>query len=224
MLIQHEAAARISMKLYTYYRSSAAYRVRIAMNLKGIEYESEGVSLLDVEHKSDDYLQANPQGLVPALELDDGSVIAQSTAILEYLEETHPRPALLPGDPVYRSRVRSLVNHIACDIHPLCNLRILKYLPRELHADEAQVAQWYAQWINAGFSSIEKTLAQGNGQFCFGDTPGMADCYLIPQVFNAMRFNVDIKQYTAIRSVYDHCNSLAAFQQAHPEQQPDRPG
>lgn len=211
------------MKLYTYYRSSAAYRVRIAMNLKGIRYTSEGVSLLDAHHKSDDYLQTNPQGLVPALELDDGSVISQSTAILEYLEETHPDCPLLPGDPLQRSRVRSVVNHIACDIHPLNNLRILHYLKGELGADQAQVDQWYAQWVHAGFCSIENVLAEGEGNFCFDNTASLADCYLIPQVFNAIRFNVSIDHYPAILSVYDHCNTLAAFQSAHPDQQADKP-
>jgi maleylacetoacetate isomerase len=211
------------MKLYTYYRSSAAYRVRIALNLKDIPYTSIGVSLMDANHRSDEYLQTNPQGLIPALELDDGSVIGQSTAILEYLEETHLKRALLPYDPLLRSRVRSMVNHIACDVHPLNNLRVLHYLRDDLGADQATVDQWYARWINSGFSSIEKTLDQGGGQFCFDDAPGMADCYLIPQVFNALRFNVNIDQYPAILSVYNHCNSLEPFQRAHPDQQPDRP-
>jgi len=211
------------MKLFTYYRSSAAYRVRIAMNLKQIEYTSEVVSLLNSQHKSDAYLLANPQGLVPALELDSGDIIGQSIAILEYLEETQPEHPLLPADPIARSKVRSMVNTIACDIHPLNNLRILKYLPDQLNADKAQVAQWYARWINSGFSSIEKVLSEGTGQYCFGDAPGMADCFLIPQVYNALRFEVNIAQYSTILSVYEHCNSLAAFHQAHPDQQADRP-
>ena len=211
------------MKLYTYYRSSAAYRVRIALNLKGIPYQSVGVSLLDARHKSEEYLRTNPQGLIPALELDDGTVIGQSGAIIEYLEETDSSYALLPSHPLPRSQVRSMVSNIACDVHPLNNLRILHYLRDNLAADQTQVAQWYAQWINSGFQSIEKVLAQGDGQFCFGDQPGMADCYLIPQVFNALRFNVNIDQYAAILSVYNHCNTLEPFQKAHPDQQPDRP-
>jgi maleylacetoacetate isomerase len=211
------------MKLYTYYRSSAAYRVRIALNLKGIEYTSEAVSLLESSHKSDAYLQANPQGLIPALELDNGTIISQSTAIIEYLEETQSGQALLPTDPLGRSLVRSVINHIACDIHPLLNLRILKYLPAQLNADKAQVAQWYAQWINAGFSSIETVLSAGNGQFCFAERASMADCYLIPQVYNALRFDVDLAQYPLILSVYAHCNTLDAFKNAHPDQQPDSP-
>lgn len=211
------------MKLYTYYRSSAAYRVRIALNLKGIEYISEAVNLLDSSHKSDAYLQENPQGLVPALELDDGNIIGQSTAIIEYLEETQSGQALLPTDPLSRSQVRSIVNHIACDIHPLNNLRILKYLRAQLTADKAQVAQWYAQWINSGFTSIETLLSQGKGQFCFGESAGMADCYLIPQVYNALRFGVDLSQYPFILSTYAHCNTLEAFRKAHPDQQTDKP-
>jgi maleylacetoacetate isomerase len=211
------------MKLYTYYRSSAAYRVRIALNLKGIEYSSEAVSLLDSSHNSDAYRQANPQGLIPALELDDGNIIGQSTAIIEYLEETQSGQALLPADPLSRSQVRSVVNHIACDIHPLLNLRILKYLPAQLNADKAQVAQWYAQWTNAGFASIETVLSAGTGQFCFGESAGMADCYLIPQVYNALRFNVGLDQYPFILSVYAHCNTLEAFEKAHPDQQADKP-
>ncbi len=212
------------MKLYTYYRSSAAYRVRIAMNLKSIDYTNVPVSLLNGAHKDEAYLRTNPQGLIPALELDDGNIIGQSTAILEYLEETQEGDALLPADPFGRSQVRSMVNHIACDIHPLNNLRILKYLPQELNASKEQVAQWYAHWIDNGFSSIEQILLKGSGQFCFADTAGMADCYLIPQVYNALRFNVDLTPYPTIVSVYNHCNSLKAFHSAHPDQQADNPG
>ena len=211
------------MKLYTYYRSSAAYRVRIALNLKNISYQSVSVSLLDGNQKSESYLQANPQGLIPALELDDGSVLGQSTAILEYLEEVHPDSALLPSDPLQKAQVRSVINHIACDVHPLNNLRVLHYLRDELSADQEKIGQWYAQWINSGFSSIETVLSQGSGHFCFGEAAGMADCYLIPQVYNALRFKVALESYPAILSVYNHCNSLTAFQQAHPDQQPDRP-
>lgn len=211
------------MKLYTYYRSSAAYRVRIAMNLKGLKYLCEAVSLLDARHKSEAYLQSNPQGLVPALELEDGTVIGQSTAILEYLEETHPGTALLPDDPLRKSQVRSLINHIACDIHPLNNLRVLHYLRDELNAGQDQLDKWYAQWVHRGFCSIEEVLSAGNGHFCFGDAPGMADCYLIPQVYNALRFKVNLDQYTAILSVYNHCNTLQPFHLAHPDQQADKP-
>jgi maleylacetoacetate isomerase len=212
------------MKLYTYYRSSASYRVRIALNLKGISYLSAPVNLLEAQQKGSQYLANNPQGLIPALELDDGNVISQSTAILEWLEETHPGCPLLPEDPLARSSVRSLVNHIACDIHPLLNLSVLVYLQQSLDADQAQVDQWYSHWINRGFASIEAVAREGNGLYCLGDEPGMTDCYLIPQIYNALRFNVDVNAYPALLSVYHHCNSLEAFQRAHPDQQADHPG
>jgi maleylacetoacetate isomerase len=211
------------MKLYTYHRSSAAYRVRIGLNLKGIAYSPVSINLLEAEQKGEQYRASNPQGLIPALQLDDGTVISQSTAILEWLEETHTDIPLLPQAPLQRAAVRSLVNHIACDIHPLNNLSILHYLENSLAADQGQLDQWYSQWINRGFSAIELIAEKGNGEFCFGDQPGLADCYLIPQVFNALRFKVDISGYPAILSVYEHCNTLAAFHQAHPDQQADAP-
>jgi len=212
------------MKLYTYFRSSAAYRVRIALNLKGITYQSVSVSLLDGQHKAEHYVSANPQGLVPALELDDGRVLSQSVAILEYLEECYPDTPLLPSNPLDKSRVRSVVNHIACDVHPLNNISILHYLRDQLQADKNQINDWYAQWVTRAFSSIEKVVEQGNGQVCFGTEPGMADCLLIPQVYNAVRFEVDLTPFPALRSVYDHCNTLPAFHLAHPDQQADNPG
>jgi maleylacetoacetate isomerase len=211
------------MKLYTYYRSSAAYRVRIALNLKGIAYTPENINLLEAQQKGEQYRASNPQGLIPALELDDGHVISQSTAILEWLEETHPQPALMPRDPLARSEVRSLVNHIACDIHPLLNLSILVYLQQSLGADQQQVDLWYSEWIYRGFAGIETVAREGNGLYCLGDSPGMADCYLIPQVYNALRFNVDVNAYPAILSIFHHCNTLDAFHRAHPDQQADSP-
>ena len=180
------------MKLYTYYRSSAAYRVRIAMNLKGISYTPVSINLLEAQQKSPEYTAHNPQGLIPALELDDGTVIAQSTAILEYLEETRPETPLLPAEPLARARMRSVINHIACDIHPLNNIAILNYLKNELNAEQSEVDQWYSQWINRGFSSLEPLVAAGDGQFCMNGQVSMADCYLVPQVYNAIRFKVDI--------------------------------
>jgi maleylacetoacetate isomerase len=211
------------MKLYTYYRSSAAYRVRIALNIKGIPYIPENVNLLEAQQKSDKYRASNPQGLIPALELDDGTVISQSTAILEYLEETHAYPPLLPADPVQRAMERSLVNHIACDIHPLNNLSVLVYLQQSLGAEQQQVDEWYKQWIIRGFAGIEALVREGNGQYCMGELPGMADCYLIPQVYNALRFNVDVNAYPAILSIYHHCNTLEPFRLAHPDQQAGNP-
>lgn len=207
------------MKLYTYSRSSAAYRVRIALNLKGIDYIAQSINLLEAQHKSEQYKASNPQGLIPALELNDGNVISQSTAILEWLEETHPTPPLLPADPLARSQVRSLANHVACDIHPLNNLSVLGYLKESLGADQQQLDLWYSQWVNRGFQSIETVVRQGKGEYCFGEKPGLADCYLIPQVFNALRFKVSMNAYPAILSIYHHCNTLEAFHRAHPDQQ-----
>ncbi|MFK8048712.1 MAG: maleylacetoacetate isomerase [Halioglobus sp.] len=208
------------MKLYTYYRSSAAYRVRIAMNLKGIEYLAENINLLEAQQKSEQYKSSNPQALIPALELDDGTVIAQSTAILEWLEETRPQIPLLPEDLLERSQVRSICNHIACDIHPLNNISVLGYLKKWFSAEQQQVDQWYSHWVVRGFEGIEATAREGNGQYTFGDQPGLADCYLIPQVYNALRFNVDVNAFPAIMSIYHHCNTLEAFYHAHPDQQP----
>ena len=209
------------MKLYSYYRSSAAYRVRIALNLKGLPYEYVPVNLLLGEQKSDAYLTHNPQGLVPALELDQGELLAQSVAILEWLEETCPPPALLPSDPLQRARVRSLVNSITCDIHPLNNISILNYLRAELGAGDDDIQRWYCQWVERGFSAIERSLARTMGDCCFGDQPTLADVCLIPQVYNAYRFKVPMENYPNIRQVNQHCNSLAAFERAAPEAQPD---
>ncbi len=209
------------MKLYTYFRSSAAYRVRIALNLKGVTYTSVPVNLLLGEQHSAAYLQMNPQGLVPALVLDGGEVLNQSTAIVEWLEETLPAPALLPADALQRARVRGLCNQIACDIHPLNNSGVTNYLKQDMAASPEQVAAWYGHWITRGFSSIETIVARGNGRFCFGDRPGMADCYLIPQVYNARRFNVDLSDFPALCAVTDHCNTLPAFERAAPERQVD---
>lgn len=211
------------MKLFTYFRSSAAYRVRIALNLKGIEYATEPVSLVEGAHKEEDYLLLNPQGLVPALELDDGRVIAQSMAIMDYLEENFPQVSLLPSEEPARTRVRSIANAIACDIHPLNNLRILKYLKRELGHEQEQVDSWYAHWIQQGFNGIEQELAQHAGLYCEGDNPSLADCCLLPQVYNARRFNVPLDNYPTILRIVEHCNRQQAFIDAHPAQQPDNP-
>ncbi len=209
------------MKLYSYYRSSCSYRVRIALSLKGLDYDYVAVNILQGEQKGGSYFADNPQGLVPALQLDSGEIIAQSTAILEWLEETHPAPALLPADSVQRAQVRALVQNIACDIQPLNNIAILNYLKQDLGQAEAAVNAWYTTWIRRGFDPIEQTLARSGGPFCFGDTPGMADCYLVPQVYNADRFGIDTADYPHIRRVYDHCRALDAFARAAPEVQPD---
>ena len=209
------------MKLYSYYRSSAAYRVRIALNLKGLSYDYVPVNLLMSEQKSGPYTARNPQGLVPALELPGGEMIAQSLAILEWLEETCPPPALLPHDPLQRARVRSLVNNITCDIHPLNNLSVMNYLRVELGAGDEDVHRWYCNWVDRGFSAIEQSLESTMGDCCFGDQLTLADVCLIPQVYNAYRFKVPMEPYPNIRQVVQHCNSLEAFARAAPEAQPD---
>lgn len=211
------------MKLYSYHRSSAAYRVRIALNLKGLAFQYAPVNLLQQEQKSDAYLQRNPQGLVPALETDNGDILAQSVAILEWLEETHPEPALLPTDPLQRAQVRSLVNNIVCDIHPLNNLPILNYLRDELAVDKEQLNRWYCAWVHRGFDAIEQSLAAANEPFCLGITPSLADVCLVPQVYNAIRFNVPLENHPNILRVCGHCNTLEAFAAAAPEAQPDAP-
>jgi maleylacetoacetate isomerase len=209
------------VKLYSYYRSSAAYRVRIALNLKSLPFDYVPVNLIEHEQKSSTYMARNPQGLVPALELAGGELIAQSVAILEWLEETQPAPPLLPGDPLLRARVRSLVGSIACDIHPLNNMSVTAYLSEHLNASDEQVHQWYCNWVERGFSAIEERLGTSMGLCCFGDRPTLADVCLVPQVFNANRFNVPMDPYPNIRRVTAHCNTLEAFRLAAPAAQPD---
>ncbi|WP_106003705.1 maleylacetoacetate isomerase [Magnetospirillum gryphiswaldense] len=212
------------MRLYTYFRSSAAYRVRIALNLKGIDFQAVPVHLVrnGGEHKSADYLALNPQGLVPALETD-GQVLTQSLAILEYLDETHPDPALLPADPLGRARVRAIAQAIACDIHPINNLRVLQYLGGTLGLDQAAKDDWYRHWVETGLQAVEAMLAadRRTGVFCHGDQPGLADCCLVPQVFNARRFNCDLTALPTIMRIAERCEQIDAFNQAAPAQQPD---
>jgi len=211
------------MKLYDYCRSSAAYRVRIALNLKGLEYEHISVNLLEGKQSSDEYKQINPQGLVPSLE-DNDNMLNQSLAILEYLEEAYPKTtSLLPESITEKSRVRSLALSIACDIHPVNNLRILKYLVGELGATEEQKLAWYAHWITEGFTALEQQLSSSEftGKFCHGDKPTLVDLCLIPQVFNAKRFNVPMENFTTINRIVENCEALEAFIKAHPANQPD---
>ncbi|HQF30805.1 MAG TPA: maleylacetoacetate isomerase [Hyphomicrobiales bacterium] len=211
-------------RLYTYFRSTAAYRVRIALNFKGIAHELVPVHLVrnGGEHRGADYLSRNPQGRVPALGVDsaDGeTVLAQSLAILEYLEEIHPEPALLPVDPVARAKVRGVADIIACDIHPLNNLAVLGYLKTQLGADQAAVDRWYAHWITVNFIAIEQMIE--GPDFCFCGVPTLADLCLVPQVFNARRFKVPIDAFPKIVAIDAHCSRLAAFADAHPDNQPD---
>ncbi|MGE8558844.1 MULTISPECIES: maleylacetoacetate isomerase [unclassified Acinetobacter] len=210
------------MQLYTYFRSSAAYRVRIALNLKCLNANYIPVHLVNNggEQHSEAYKALNPAELVPTL-IDDEFQLSQSLSILEYLEEQHPEVALLPQDIQQRALVRAFSLAIACDIHPLNNLRVLQYLSGPLQVSDEQKNTWYRHWVELGFKTLEALLHNSNGRFCFGNQPTFADCCLIPQVYNALRFNVDLTAYPKITSIYQHCNTLAAFQQAAPEAQQD---
>lgn len=208
------------MELFTYYRSTSSYRVRIALALKQLEYQSLPVNLLKGEQREAHFLALNPQGRVPALQADSGELLVQSPAIIEYLEEVYPQPALLPHDPVQRARARGVAALIGCDIHPLHNVSVLNLL-RQAGQDEPQVNQWIAHWIGQGLSAVEQLI--GDHGFCFGDTPGLADVYLLPQVYAAERFNIDLGGYPRIRRVAALAAQHPAFIQAHPSQQPDTP-
>jgi len=216
----------VSIKLYSYWRSTAAYRVRLALHLKEINYETVCVSLLpgQSEHRQDDYRQRNPQMLVPFLE--DGEFgIGQSQAILEYLEETIPATPLLPDSPRQRAAVRSFCSSICCDIHPLNNLRVLVYLKEELGVSDEQRDAWYANWIHEGFRAAEIAANEhaDKGSFVFGEDLTLADCCLIPQIYNARRFNVPMTDYPRLVAIDAHCATLEAFAAALPEQQSDAP-
>jgi maleylacetoacetate isomerase len=214
----------VTIKLYSYWRSSAAYRVRIALNLKGLQHEVVPISLLpaDTEHRRDAYRARNPHMLVPFLE--DGDVsMGQSQAILEYLEETYPDPALLPETAQRRAAVRSFCNLICCDIHPLNNLRVMQYLKGELGIADAPFNRWYAHWIDEGFKAAETTalLYLDSGPFVFGASVSFADACLIPQMYNARRFKVSLSDYPRLVAIADACDEMESFKQASPEQQTD---
>jgi maleylacetoacetate isomerase len=209
------------MKLYTAFRSSAAFRTRIALNLKGLAYEAAFVHLGRGEHRQPAYAAVNPQALVPTLE-DDGARLVQSLAIIEYLDEKQPEPPLLPRDAAGRARVRSLSLLVACEIHPLNNLRVLQHLKRALGQNDEQVNAWYRHWIADGLQKLEAELAHGaRGRFCHGDAPTMADCCLVPQVFNAQRYQCDTAPYPNVMRVFAECMQLDAFERAQPANQPD---
>jgi maleylpyruvate isomerase len=212
------------MKLYSYFRSSAAYRVRIALNLKGLSYEIVPVHLLrdGGEHLKPDYRALNPDAILPTF-IDGDEVLTQSLAIIEYLDETYPEPPLLPGTAADRAFIRSIALQVACEIHPLDNLRVLRYLKRDLGVDNDAKDAWYRHWVESGFASLEKRLADDSrvGEFCFGDTPTLADLCLVPQMFNARRFNIDVSRFPTIVRIVDHAEQLDAFQRAAPAQQPD---
>ena len=210
------------MQLYSFFRSGTSHRLRIALNLKGLATEYVAVDLRTEAHQSADYKALNPQGLVPTL-VKEGKVMTQSPAIIEWLEETHPTPALLPTSPDDRARVRALAAMVACDIHPINNRRILEYLRHTLKTDEAAINTWCGHWITQGFDAYEAMLAadQRRGAFSFGDRPGLADVYLVPQVESARRFKLDMARWPLITAVDAACMALEAFQKAAPAQQPD---
>jgi maleylacetoacetate isomerase len=216
--------ADLPVRLYGYWRSTAAWRVRIALNLKGIDWEYASVHLLrdGGEQRAPGFLARNPQGLVPALETD-GLVLTQSLAILEYLEETHPAPALLPSDPAGRARVRSLAQVIACDLHPLNNLRVLQQLRERFGLDEQQRDEWVRHWVREGLGALETRLARepATGRFCHGDVPGLSDCCLVPQLYNARRYGCELDECPTLLRIEAACDELEAFRRAVPDRQPD---
>ena len=212
------------MKLYGYYRSSASYRLRIILNTKGLDWEYRAIKLTEGEQQSEEFKAMNPLGLVPVLDTGD-AVLAQSPAIAEFLEEEYPAPALLPPDPLGRARVREMMHAIGCEIHPLQNLGVLLHIKETYSLDDAAVQEWGRKWIDRGFSAFE-TLARKRSaerRFSFGDSLTLADVWLIPQVYNAHRFELDLTQYPTIVAIDDHCQSMESIAAAHPSRQPDAP-
>ena len=210
------------MQLYSFCFSSTSYRVRIALSLKGIDYDYLGVNLRAGEQRSESYIKINPAKGVPVLVTDEGDEITQSMAILSYLEDLYPVPALLPKDSLAKARVLELCNIIACDMHPVNNLRILAYIQGELGASDEQKDAWYKHWIAEGMNAVEAQLSKhGFGDFCFGDAPTLADVCLIPQVTNALRFNCDMSAYPRAMAIYEHCIALPEFERAAAANQPD---
>jgi maleylacetoacetate isomerase len=208
------------VKLYSYYRSSASFRVRIALGLKGIDYEYVPVNLLRSEQLGEGFVGRAPAQAVPLLE--DGDVtLGQSLAIIEYLDETHPEPPLLPGDARSRARIRALAQDIACEIHPLNNLRVLRYLVHDLAVSEEAKNAWYRHWVERGLGVVERQLGAAPARFCHGDTPTLADCVLVPQIFNARRFDARLDHVPNVMRVFDACMALSAFENARPEACPD---
>ncbi len=214
--------AGATIRLHDYFRSSAAYRVRIALNLKGLDYQQLPVHLARGEQHSQAYRALNPQGVVPTLEIAD-LTLHQSLAIIEYLEEVQPQPPLLPSEPSERARVRAIAQAIACDIHPLNNLRVLKYLQNELGQDSDSRLRWYLHWLNAGFQALETLLTadRQTGACCHGDHPGLADLCLVPQLYNARRFDCDLAPYPTLTRIDAYCRDLPAFASAEPGKQMD---
>lgn len=207
------------MQLYSYFRSSASYRVRIALALKGLSYQTIGIHLVKGKHKEEPFISVNPQARVPALKLDDGNVLIQSMAIISYLDETHPKPPFLPDDPLLRARVRAVSQIVTMDVHPLGNTGPRNYLLQKLKLDLETVDAWTRYWIEGGFAAIEKLIAPA--PFCFGTEPTLADICLVPQVFNARRYKVDMSKFPKIVSADEAAQKHPAFAAAHPAAQPD---
>lgn len=214
----------MSMTLFGYYRSSASFRIRIVLNLKGLPWHYATVMLNRGEQRQAAFLARNPSGLVPVLDMGTES-LTQSVAIAEYLEDAHPEPPLLPSEPLARARVREIMAIVSCDVHPLQNLRVLNWLREELGASEDQVTAWIHRWIGAGLAAIEALLERrgSDGNFCVGEKPTLADALLVPQVYNARRFELDLAPYPHVRAIDAHCQTLKPFSDARPELQPDAP-
>lgn len=212
----------MSIKLYNYFRSSASFRVRIALEVKGLSYDYAPVHLLKGEQMAPDFVKLNPDALVPVL-CDGNDVLNQSLAIVEYLEETHPEPTLLPGSPSNRAHIRAIALAIACEIHPLNNPRVLKYLKNTFNVEEEARNDWYRHWVKLGFAALETRLSQSplTGAYCVGDTPTLADVCLVPQVFNGKRFDVAVEDYPTLARIFEHCMAQEVFQRAAPGVQPD---
>jgi maleylpyruvate isomerase len=208
------------VELYNYFRSSASYRVRIALALKGLDYDYKVVQLQKNEQFNESYAAVSASRLVPLLK-DGEHVVTQSLAIIEYLEETHPEPPLLPADPVGRARVRTLSLDIACEIHPLDNLRVLRYLVRDLKVSDDDKNRWYRHWVETGLETVERQLAAAPSRFCHGERPTMADCVLVPQIFNAQRFECRLDHVPNVMRVFGECMTLDAFENTRPEKCPD---
>ena len=212
------------MKLHNYFRSSASFRVRIALELKGLAYDYVAVQIVKGEHRKEPFAALSADGLVPLLEVEDEK-LSQSMAIIEYLDEVHPTPALLPPDALGRARVRALAQSIACEVHPLNNLRVLRYLVRDLKVADEEKNQWYRHWCREGLEAFERQLSRlPTSVYCYGDTPTLADCCLVPQIFNAARFDVNFDGLPRTRAAYDACMALPAFQKAQPSACPDSEG
>jgi maleylacetoacetate isomerase len=212
------------MQLFGYYRSSATYRIRTVLNIKKVDWRYHAVDLTTNQQQAEQFLSINPAGLVPVLDTG-GALLAQSAAIAEYLEERFPQPPLLPADAVSRAQVREMMHTIGCDIHPLQNLRVLRYLRSEYSQDDEGVAQWCCNWIASGFAAYEKLAAMrsSGGRYSFGDSLTLADSWLIPQVYNARRYSLDLSPYPVITAIDRHCSALPPFVAAHPDRQPDSP-